>query len=216
MIQKYLSKLLRQPTRSVPNSLHHACNEMMRHYLKGNKRPRWLAEFPDEHKSLFAEYWLSPGKRLADYRDVDQHFDVLARQCFLDCLLGSFSRLWVCLPDNPEVKSPAQFTYNNEIDAVQFAGDAFHRLHRLSEDFAKKSGADPQLLERTIDFVLPIMHEPGVKRSTALWLLDGAGRQGLVIGQTSPPISFENRQVHSSEGGINCLICRCRKSAEML
>jgi hypothetical protein len=33
---------------------------------------------------------------------------------------------------------------------------------------------------------------------------------------SSPPISFESRQVHLSEGGINCLICWCRKSAEML
>lgn len=136
--------------RNVPSSLREACNAMSRHQPKGNRRPRWLAQIPDEHKSLFVEYWLSQGKRLADYRDVDQHFDVLARQCFLDCLPESFSRLWVCLPDNPEVKSPAQFTYNNEIDAVQFAGDAFHRLHHLSEDLAKKSGAGPQFLERTI------------------------------------------------------------------
>ncbi len=30
----------------------------------------------------------------------------------------------------------------------------------------------------------------------------------------SPPISFQYRRPHSSEGSINCLICRCRKSAE--
>lgn len=170
--------------RNVPSSLHDACNAMRRRYPKGNKRPRWLTEIPDEHKSLFDDYWLSQGKQLADYRDVDQHFDVLARQCFLDCSSKSFSRLWVCLPDNPEVKSPARFTYSNEIDAVQFTDDAFHRLHLLSEELSKKSGAGPQPLERVINFVPSITHEPGVKRSTALILLDGAGQQAIMIGQT--------------------------------
>jgi hypothetical protein len=33
---------------------------------------------------------------------------------------------------------------------------------------------------------------------------------------TLPPISFQNYRVHCSASGVKCLICFCRKSAEML
>jgi hypothetical protein len=49
-----------------------------------------------------------------------------------------------------------------------------------------------------------------------------AGRRhaaGTGIGQGFPglpPISFQNYRVHCSASGVKCLICFCRKSAEML
>ncbi|MEI9937283.1 MAG: hypothetical protein WDO69_08650 [Pseudomonadota bacterium] len=167
---------------SFPPSVHDACNKLRASTAKGTKRATWITPIPPEVRKLFTAYWAQDGERLANYRNVDQHFDVLARQCFLDCAASDFSRLWVYLPDNPENKSPKEFTYNCGTDGITFARKSFDELYALIDSISRQHVNEDAPLSRTIQFHPPIVHELGVRRTTALLLLDHDGREALRVG----------------------------------
>jgi hypothetical protein len=167
-----------------PASLHDSYNKMVRTSRAGEKRPSWLAPISPPLRQALASYWEDGGRQVTAYRDVDQHFDVLARGCFLDMKADVFSRLWICLPDNPEVKAPGLFRYEHEIDAISFCRRSFEDLHALVERVAAQHAHEDAPLQRAIEFQPPIVHENGVRRTTALLLLDRYGSRAVAIGQT--------------------------------
>jgi hypothetical protein len=164
-------------------SMHDAYKALSRHYAKGEKRPPWVSTIPSPIRKAIVDYWQNEGARLAAYRDVDQHHDVLARMCVLDVDGTSASRLWVWLPDNPEAKSAQNFTYSSSVDGIALSRQAFNKLHELAESCAAILGATPVPLKRTIVFQPEVRHEEGVRRSTALVALDHAGRSAMILGQ---------------------------------
>lgn len=169
--------------RDAPSSYHDAAKSLSRTYGSGQKRPRWMSSIPKPIRTAVLEYWQGGGQQLADYRDVDQHHDRLARQCFLDCSAEGYSTFWVRLPDNPESKAPKHYTYGGQIDGIAFASEGFDKIHSLVEALAVQAGATPQPLERAVHFDPELEHIPGVARSTAILLTDAAGTEGLLLGQ---------------------------------
>jgi len=120
---------------------------------------------------------------MAAYRDIDQHHDVLARGCFLLTEGKTIQRVSVRLPDNPEAKSLAKFTYENDVDGLELAHRGFSALHELVEEMAKLANASRTPLERTIEFAPAIKHHTGVARTTGLLLLNFDGRTAIVMSQ---------------------------------
>lgn len=175
--------------RNTPASFRDAYAKFVRNYGKGNKRPSWLDGFEHDMRKLLVEYWEHSGRKLADYRDVDQHFDVLARGAIYYPGREGAARLSIQLPDNPEVKSRARFTYMASVGASELAIDGFRNLHKLIERVAEMRGAPARSLQQVWEFNPPIQHQEGVSALTAITLNDGQGRTGLLLGQN------ENMQV---------------------
>jgi hypothetical protein len=169
--------------RNAPSSMRDAYKSITQKHAPGLKRPKWLAEVPADVRKAVATYWARSGETVATYRDVDQHHDVLARGCFLITEAGVVRRVSVRLPDNPELKSRAKFTYGNRIDGLDLVRGAFAALHDLVEGLAKLGNASPVPLQRTVEFNPAIEHKAGMARTTGILLFDFEGRTGLVVGQ---------------------------------
>jgi len=65
---------------------------------------------------LFKSYWQDNGKYLRDVRNIDQHFKYLITNTFFE-YKSAPGVVLILLPDNPEIKSPSKFTYENSNDA---------------------------------------------------------------------------------------------------
>ncbi|MGJ0514617.1 MAG: hypothetical protein ACR65O_02565 [Methylomicrobium sp.] len=175
--------------RDTPTSYREAYTKFVRDYGKGNKKPKWLNGFDEEIRKLLVDYWKYSGGNLADYRDVDQHFDVLARGAIYLPEREGRARLSIQLPDNPEVKSRGRFTYMKSVDASELALSGFRSLHGLIEQIAEIRGAPMRPLQQMWEFNPPIQHQPDVSSITAITLNDVQGEMGFLLGHN------ENMQV---------------------
>jgi len=169
--------------RNAPSSMRDAYKTLAKPSTSGQKRAKWVSEIPVHVRHGVLSYWRSSGELIADYRDVDQHHDLLARGCTLVAIEGHLHRVVIQLPDNPASASPAHFTYTKSIDGIALASQGFQALHDLLDEVSKSQGAPARPLDASIDFVPAIQHEPGAVRPTALLLFDTAGRSGMVLGQ---------------------------------
>lgn len=166
-----------------PASMRKAYKAMSQKTGLGSKRQRLSTTVPTDVQNAVAMYWTGSGEALAAYRDIDQHHDVLARGCFLLTTGNAIHRVSVRLPDNPESKSPARFTYDKNIDAFDLARKGFSALHELVEKMAKLANAPRTPLQQTIEFAPAIEHQAGVARTTGLMIFNLEGRTALVMGQ---------------------------------
>jgi hypothetical protein len=101
----------------------------------------------------------------------------------VEVAIGGISKVVIWLPDNPTVVSARRFTYETDVDGAAFVQSGFEATHVMLEDIAKAQGAGAKPLAATIDLQPAIRHEPGVNRSTALFLWDRPGEKGLLLGQ---------------------------------
>lgn len=150
---------------------------------------------PEPLRDLVTQYWKKHGAALVDYRDIDQHFDVLQTGCLLTFEKGKIASLTIVLPDNPEVKSKSRYTYYRRVSAVAFAQTAFARLHELIEEVASYHRGVPIPLQQPVVWrpALDVADVP-VGGLAALALLDYDGRAGLAMEKAngSGQMSFRN------------------------
>jgi hypothetical protein len=135
-----------------------------------------------QFKARVLQYWQAHGKDLKQYRDLDQHFAVVVRHTFLRT--DEPRRVLVLLPDNPEGRSPESFTYEREVDALDFVRGAFMSLHQLYEDLATIEGATPRALQQAVDMAQLGKLEEGVSKTLALIVESAPEGQALILGQT--------------------------------
>lgn len=96
----------------------------------------------NETKEILKKYWASTGKKLRDYRDIDQHYSVLTDQYFIQ--IKPQKTILLRFPDNPEVKSSAKFLYDLNINGLDFLKECFDELHSTYEELAKNYKAKPE------------------------------------------------------------------------
>ena len=88
-----------------------------------------------EATQILLDYWDATGKQLKDYRDVDQHFGNLTQRYFMQT--SPIQKILVQFPDNPETKSLKRFSYEKNINGIEFLQKAFiditNTLDRLAE-----------------------------------------------------------------------------------
>jgi hypothetical protein len=113
---------------SVPSSLNDTVKNINR------------IEFPSIVKEITQEYWHSDGKNLKDYRDLDQHNHVIIKHTFLE--VKPKPKILVLLPDHPENKSAKSFTFENEINAIEYLPEAFKKIHDWTEDIVMNLGIE--------------------------------------------------------------------------
>ncbi len=127
-------------------------------------------------------WWSKSGRRVKDYRDIDQHFSSIIHHSLLED--DKEPKLLVLLPDNPEVKDPQKFTYQQEINALPFFEQAFHELHDLFEQMGKEVGAERKVMQQGIRFAQLGELEHSVRRTIGLIIEDPITCSGIVVGQT--------------------------------
>ncbi len=99
---------------------------------------------------IIKRYWTKSGKSVKVYRDLDQHHLALITHSFLE--LDPQEKILVLLPDNPEEKSPLNFRYSKEIDAVRFFETNFIEFNNYIEELSKEFGFNPTPIFPSWDF----------------------------------------------------------------
>lgn len=111
---------------------------------------------PKDIFDLIVSYWNVSGFELKQYRDLDQHYGLVAR----DAWVVRSSRgvdLKVYLPDDPKIQSESKFTFALKRDAFSYADKAFEDFHSLVNNISVTLGYKD---ERDFDYnmVMPIDH----------------------------------------------------------
>jgi hypothetical protein len=76
-------------------------------------------------------YWTRSGQRLRSYRDLSQHFVVLASNARIVITNSQFEGFFLPLPHNPEAKRPSELIYDNDSpNALPYILDSFVDLVR--------------------------------------------------------------------------------------
>lgn len=82
-------------------------------------------KMPQDLQARLSKLWDHYGRKLTDYRDCIQHNASLTRgfggEIFLDKRAHGVWLVSAILPDNPEIRSQSNFTYNNRIDVLDYA-----------------------------------------------------------------------------------------------
>jgi hypothetical protein len=115
----------------------------LRNFIERSAHYPW---FDSKVLALLRFYWDQGGETLRQYRDIDQHFYVFTQHAFLD--LAGEPKIRIFLPDNPESKSPRQFTFHKEVDALSCCPTEFQRLHDTIEAVAEVFGFAPSQLKQ--------------------------------------------------------------------
>ena len=100
------------------------------------KKLKNYTSVPKKILDLVIEYWESGGKRLRDFRDLDQHFVSIVDRTYL--ITTNKRRLHVVLPDNPQEKSSKKLIFDEDIDALQYFWDEHFRLVELLDKIGKE------------------------------------------------------------------------------
>lgn len=123
LLQNNSLKLLRTlGVNTLPKSLNDYIKKPDSHKVK-----------PEIHQSIL-QHWNSSGEKLKHYRDVDQHYKWLTGRYFLQVV--DPNKIIIEIPDNPETKSPKDFTYENQINAIDFLNKSFIEIHGVIENIA--------------------------------------------------------------------------------
>jgi hypothetical protein len=170
--------------RSAPSSIHEGYNAISKRRSTGAKNPSWLAAIPPGLRRLVSDYWEKSGRALTAHRDVDQHHAVVATGCFLRFEHGRLREMSIVLPDNPETKSPREFTHLGRVNGVEFVREAFGSLHDVVEGIARHHVTTTAPLGLNFTPAPKIDHAEAIERPTALVLFDYAGGRGIILGQT--------------------------------
>jgi hypothetical protein len=78
-----------------------------------------LISLPKEFSDSILEYWNVSGVRLRDYRDLCQHYSIVSTAAKVVVPETGEPALLFCLPNNPEVDSPAKLLYDDPQVHVQ-------------------------------------------------------------------------------------------------
>jgi hypothetical protein len=111
---------------------------------------------PKEIFDFIASYWEASGLELKKYRDLDQHYGLVARDAWI-VRTNQGVDLKVYLPDDPAIQSESKFTYTLKRDAFTYADKAFELFHEFVNKLSVSLGYKD---ERDFDYniVFPIEH----------------------------------------------------------
>lgn len=144
--------------------------------------------FNEKVISLVLNYWEKSGKRSKDFRDVDQHHHALLQKIRFR-VVGDKGPI-IYLPDNPEVKSSSNLTFNKNIELMPFAYEAYQDLIKLLECIAQETGFKPEPVNQTI--AQPTIHED-INRSHKTHSIYIGKQISLDLGQTQDKRVYAKR-----------------------
>jgi hypothetical protein len=108
-------------------SLPHSLNDLMKRL---ESRDLGL---PEEIRRELTAYWEHHGKRLKDYRDIAQHHALVLSEARISRTADGAPSIWLTLPNNPEVRSSAQLSYEDPtVHAFFYVRDQYYELVAFS------------------------------------------------------------------------------------
>ncbi|MBL7075680.1 hypothetical protein ISS37_10640 [candidate division KSB1 bacterium] len=161
--------------------------------LQSNRERVWVKKIPSDVKTALMHFWNEFGKKLIDYRDIDQHYDVLARQCIVSYQINIPNELEVLLPDNPETKSPKNFSFDKRIFGIELAQCAFEELHNFVETYVVPKGVEQAPLGCSINAKPSIVANKYVGATLGISFMNRSG-------------SLSSEFYQSPEGTVNIAI----------
>ena len=88
---------------------------------------------PEEIRRELTAYWESHGKQLKDYRDIVQHHGPVLSEARVFRAADGTPFIWLTLPNNPEVKSYSQLSFENPtVHAFLYIRKQYHELVEFS------------------------------------------------------------------------------------
>jgi hypothetical protein len=145
-------------------------------------KKRRNVRLPVSIKDAIWEYWDSEGAKVKAYRDIDHHYTAIMARSFIQ--VAEPQRLVLLLPDNPEGKSPRLFTYEEQIDALDYCEGAIRGLDGLLSRLGQELGITPAPIKQSFDFMPPLVTQVGIRQALALLVEDASQGKALIIGQT--------------------------------
>ena len=148
--------------------------------------------FSDEIRKIVRSYWAEGGCELKGYRDLDQHYETLVRQSFIE--LAPEERIIVHLPDDPMQRNLSRATYNKKRDALDYCAESFSKLDQLLDSLASSLGIDRAPLQLSVGLGELGKLQEGEKKTLGLIVEDVRTAKGIEIGQT-PELRVYMREV---------------------
>lgn len=139
------------------------------------------AGFPPVVAGLIRDYWITHGVVLKSYRDIDQHYFLVANTAVYR--LSPPAGFSLLLPDSYEKSSNKAATFAKEIDSLNFINEHYNHLHRCMDECLKELGLQPSRFKLTVARDLLPLHGQSATLAVAL-LPEGEPCRAIVVNQT--------------------------------
>lgn len=125
-------------------------------------------QLPEGLSKVILEYWSAHGRRLKDYRDLSQHYAVVSSDVRIFRAEDGAGRIYLLLPNNPEVTSPSELRYESpHVHALPFLFEQFRALVKFTFDCCRElvdpSFQGPLLYGQSLKGALTVGAIPGTK-----------------------------------------------------
>lgn len=128
------------------SSMHSFMNEL-------DKKPKKYAKLDPKIIHLLENYWKNNGLMLKHYRDIDEHHNFLIKKVYINNFKDK--KLILLFPDNPYDNSSKKFTFNQQINAMNFLLNEFFAIENLLNQLANHY----KYKEGSFDFTFKIEDE---------------------------------------------------------
>jgi len=89
----------------------------------------------EELKIIVKKYWEKYGSKIKDYRDINEHNNFLIKKIYIDNFKDK--NLLILLPDNPNVQTYKKYTFDKQINALEFLEIEFYAIEKLLNDISQ-------------------------------------------------------------------------------
>lgn len=153
---------------SPPSSFHDAMKHLDTYNL-----PRLVKQ-----KTL--SYWQKGGQAARQYRDIaEHHYYLLARTYYQ---FTPDEKVLIYLPDDPNQKSHAKYTFDKKIDCIDYLEQAFLELCQYVDAILSDVGFASEPITQPLN-PMQIDIEEGVRKTLGVMFYDTVGQVGLEYGQ---------------------------------
>lgn len=142
-------------------------------------------------ESLFTDYWMTSGKELRAYRDIDNHHFSIVESGSIE--IFPHEKLFIPLPD-PKKGKREQVTFTQQRDVLEYTKNAFIQFHNFVEGIAIEFGFSPRNFNQKATMKqLNILTEDGVRKTFGILIQDTQTLSGLEFGITKQNKSFTRK-----------------------
>jgi hypothetical protein len=117
-----------------------------------NTKPKKYEKLDPKIIYMLNNYWSNNGLMLKHYRDIDEHHNFLIKKVYINNFKDK--KLTLLFPDNPNENS-RNFTFNQQISAIDFLLDEFYAIENLLNQLANHY----KYKEGSFDFTFNIENE---------------------------------------------------------
>lgn len=142
-------------------------------------------------------YWNKSGLGARKYRDIAEHHYYLLAHSYYQ--FTPVERVLIYLPDDPNEKNSAKYTFDKKLDCISFLEQSFLDICNYVDTLFSDLGFSKEPIGQTINTNQMVLEE-GVLKTLCVMFFDSEGKSGYNIGQTEERrifIQTFNNEEHS-------------------